>query len=47
MIERVSLDGLADAGVTGLSSLYVPPVSPATADPDVLDRVVASGDATR
>jgi len=46
MIERVAVDRLRESGVTGLSSLYVPPVSPATADPDVLDRVAASGDAS-
>lgn len=46
LIERVALDRLPDAGVTGLCSLYVPPVSPATPDPEVRDRVAASGDAS-
>jgi uncharacterized protein YabN with tetrapyrrole methylase and pyrophosphatase domain len=45
LIERVALDRLPDAGVTGLCSLYVPPVSRATPDPEVRDRVAASGDA--
>ena len=46
LIERVALDRLPDAGVTGLCSLYVPPVSTATPDPAIRDRVAASGDAT-
>jgi uncharacterized protein YabN with tetrapyrrole methylase and pyrophosphatase domain len=46
LIERVDLDRLPEAGVTGLCSLYVPPVSRAVPDPDVRDRVATSGDAT-
>jgi uncharacterized protein YabN with tetrapyrrole methylase and pyrophosphatase domain len=46
LIERVALDRLPTAGVTGLCSLYVPPLSRATPDPEVRDRVAASGDAS-
>jgi uncharacterized protein YabN with tetrapyrrole methylase and pyrophosphatase domain len=38
-IERSSVRDLADAGVTGLSTLYVPPVSRASPDRRMLERL--------
>jgi uncharacterized protein YabN with tetrapyrrole methylase and pyrophosphatase domain len=39
MIERCAVRDLADAGVTGLSTLYVPPKDEATRDPDMIARL--------
>jgi uncharacterized protein YabN with tetrapyrrole methylase and pyrophosphatase domain len=39
MVERCPLSELADAGVTGMSSLYVPPMSSASSDPVMMARL--------
>ena len=39
MVERCPVSRLADAGVTGMSSLYVPPKSKASADPEMMVRL--------
>jgi uncharacterized protein YabN with tetrapyrrole methylase and pyrophosphatase domain len=41
LIESVPIEQLEDAGVTGLSSLYVPPSSAARTDPDTTDRLAS------
>lgn len=39
MIERCAVRELVDAGVTGLSTLYVPPSDATTPDPDMMARL--------
>jgi uncharacterized protein YabN with tetrapyrrole methylase and pyrophosphatase domain len=43
LVERTPLHGLADAGVTGLSTLYVPPVSRASPDRLMEERLADGG----
>ena len=39
MIERCSVRDLANAGVTGLSTLYIPPRDEAARDPEMIARL--------
>lgn len=39
LIERTPVADLADAGVTGLSTLYVPPTDEASADEELMARL--------
>ncbi len=41
LIERCSVAALPDADVSGLATLYVPPSSAASPDPEMLDRLAA------
>ena len=43
MIERCAAGALADAGVTGLSTIYVPPKDGADPDPDMIARLQTRG----
>jgi uncharacterized protein YabN with tetrapyrrole methylase and pyrophosphatase domain len=39
MVERCPVSSLAESGVTGMSSLYVPPNSKASSDPEMIARL--------
>jgi len=45
LIDRVALKDLADAPVSGLATLFVPPTSAPSSDPDILERLADRIDA--